>query len=170
MTETFEQYTARLLSLAADGDPRAILAATAARLGELLNGRPAGDLRWTPAPGRWSVAQIVAHLADAEIVFAYRVRTILAAPGTAIQAYDQNAWSSSQRGEHADPQMALNVIRALRESTLALLTRLNDEELERYGVHAERGKESLRHLISLYAGHDRNHLAQIERLIAERAA
>jgi hypothetical protein len=111
------------------------------------------------------VAQIVAHLADSEIVFAYRVRMILSSPGTAIQAYDQDAWSRTQHAETGDAQRSLALFTAIRESMLPLLRGLSDEELDRYGVHAERGKETLRHLRMLYAGHDRNHLAQIDRLL-----
>jgi len=165
MTETFQEYTARLLSLSAGADPFEVLAATPATIAGWIAGRRAADLQRSPGPGRWSIAQIVAHLADSEIVFAYRVRMILSTPGVAIQAYDQDAWSRAQRAEASDPQRSLSLFRAIRESTLPLLRGLNAEELERYGVHAERGKESLRHLLALYAGHDRNHLAQIERLL-----
>lgn len=165
MTETFAQYTARLLSLSAGADPFQILASTPATIAAWISGRAAADLRRSPEPQRWSVAQIVAHLADSEIVFAYRVRMILSSPGVAIQAYDQDAWSRAQHAESSDPHRSLALFTALRESMVPLLRRLSPEELERYGMHAERGRESVRHLLSLYAGHDRNHLAQIERLL-----
>ena len=165
MNETFQQYTDRLLSLSAGADPLAVLAATPQTIGTWIAGRTAVELQRSPSPSRWSVAQIVAHLADSEIVFAYRVRMILSTPGTPIQAYDQDAWSRAQRAERSDPQQSLALFRAIRESMLPLLRGLDDEELERYGMHAERGKESVRHLLALYAGHDRNHLAQIERLL-----
>ena len=168
MTETFQEYTARLLALAAGADPFDVLAATAPRIGRAIAGRRTEDLQWSPAPGRWSIARIVAHLADSEIVFAYRVRMILSAPGTAIQAYDQDAWDRVQRSDKSDAHASLALFAAVRPATLRLLRSLNEEELERYGMHAERGKESVRHLLSLYAGHDRNHLAQIDRLLAER--
>ena len=97
ITETFQEYTARLLALSAGSDPLAVLASTPATVARLIAGRTRASLQRSPAPGRWSVAQIVAHLADSEIVFAYRIRMILASPGTAIQAYDQDAWSRAQR-------------------------------------------------------------------------
>jgi hypothetical protein len=168
MTETFQEYTARLLSLSAGTDPFEILAATAPQIERAIAGRHDGELRWSSSPTRWSIAQIVAHLADAEIVFAYRVRMILASPGTPIQAYDQDAWSRAQHSESSDPHASLGLFTTVRTATLRLLRGLNEEELERSGIHAERGQESVRHLISLYAGHDRNHLTQIERLLAER--
>ncbi|HET7696910.1 MAG TPA: DinB family protein [Vicinamibacterales bacterium] len=165
IVETFEQYTARLLALSAGADPVEVLASTPATIARSIHGRSAAALQRSPGPGRWSAAQIVAHLADAEIVFAYRLRMILAAPGTAIQAYDQDAWSRVQRAESSDAQQSLALFAAIRESTVRLVRGLGAEELDRYGIHAERGRESVRHLLALYAGHDRNHLAQIERLL-----
>ena len=170
MPETFQEYSARLLGLAAGADPLAILASTPSRIAGLIGSLSAAELQRTPAPDRWSIAQIVAHLADSEIVFAYRIRMILSTPGTPIQAYDQDAWSRAQHAEKSDPQTSLALFRAIRESMIPLLSGLTNEELDRYGMHAERGKESIRHLLSLYAGHDRNHLAQIERLVAEHVA
>jgi hypothetical protein len=163
MTETFQEYTARLLSLSAGADPFEVLASTPRTIAGWIGGRNANDLRRQSSPDRWSIAQIVAHLADSEIVFAYRVRMILSASGTAIQAYDQDAWSRAQHAEASDAHRSLALFTAIRESMLPLLRGLADAELERYGIHAERGKESVRHLLALYAGHDRNHLAQIER-------
>jgi hypothetical protein len=168
MRETFEQYSARILALSAGSDPMSILASTPSRIREFIDGRAPEVLHH--APGRWSIAQIVSHLSDAEIVFAYRVRMILSEPGGPIAAYDQEKWSAAQHAETSDPHASLALMTAIRESTIRLLRGLNDEELDRYGIHAERGKESVRHLIKLYAGHDRNHLAQIEKVLAEQGA
>ena len=165
ITETFQEYTARMLSLSAGADPFEILGSTPAVIATLIGGRGVADLRRSPEPGRWSVTQIVGHLADSEIVFAYRIRMILASPGTPIQAYDQDAWSRAQHAESSDAQRSLALFTAIRQSMVPLLRGLGAEELERCGIHSERGKESVRHLIALYAGHDRNHLAQIERLL-----
>ncbi len=169
MTETFQQYTARMLSLAEGVDPITVLATTPGHIGALLAGLTRDDLQWSP-PGRWSIAQIVSHLADAEIVLAYRVRMILSAPGGPIQAFDQNAFVTSQHAERSDAHASLAVLSALRAATVRLFGSLSEEELDRFGLHAERGKESLRHMIRMSAGHDRNHLTQIERLAAERRA
>ena len=169
MNETFQEYAARLLSLSAGKDPLAVLGATPGRIAASIEDRSPQELRWTTRPSRWSIAQIVAHLADAEVVAAYRVRMILGAPGTAIQAFDQDAWAREMNYETRDTAASLSLFTALRTAQLELWRSLDDEKLDRFGVHAERGKESVRYLMSLYAGHDLNHLAQIERLIAERA-
>jgi tRNA-binding EMAP/Myf-like protein len=168
VSETFQEYSARLTALSAGKDSRAVLAATPARIGTLLAGLPLADLTWTTAPSRWSIAQIVAHLADAEVVAAYRFRMILAAPGTPLQAFDQDGWAREMSYAIRDAGASLALFTALRASLLSLISGLDDEKLDRFGVHAERGNESVRYLIGLYAGHDLNHLAQIERLIAER--
>jgi len=170
MSETFAEYQARLLALAEGADPFDVLSSTGARIAAHLAGRAAVDLQWSPEPKRWSIAQIVGHLADSEIVFGYRVRSILASPGTAIEAYDQDRWSDSQHAATSDAFAALSLFAALRMGNLGLLSRLTPEERERYGIHAERGRESIALMLRLYAGHDRNHLAQIERLLAARPA
>jgi tRNA-binding EMAP/Myf-like protein len=169
MIETIEQYTTRLLALAADADPLAIMAATPSEIGRMIAGRSAAELQWSPEPGRWSIAQIVAHVSDAEVVLAYRVRMILSAPGAPIQAYDQDAWSRAQHAESADAFEALALFTAVRTATLRLLRGLTDAERDRYGIHSERGQESIRRMTQLHAGHDRNHLGQIERLLASRS-
>jgi tRNA-binding protein len=168
VSETFQEYSARLLSLSRGKDGLSVLAATPARIGALIAGLTQEDLRWTTSPARWSIAQIVAHLADAEVVGAYRFRMILGAPGTPIQAFDQDDWAREMDYATRDAAASLALFTALRAALLPLVRDLDDEKLDRFGMHAERGKESVRHLIALYAGHDLNHLAQIERLLAER--
>jgi methionine--tRNA ligase beta chain len=166
VAETAQEYIDRMLGCVDDRDPREVLRNTAPRLGELISRRTDADLRWTPEPERWSTAAIVAHLADAEVVASYRVRMILAASGTPIQAFDQNQWASAFRYAEQDPFASLALFRALRGAWLDLIGSLDDAALDRYGVHAERGHESVRHLLRLYAGHDLNHLRQIEGLLA----
>src|SRR3954470_7878964 len=124
MPETFAEYTARLLALAEGAEPLEVLAATAARIGQAIAARGAADLQWSPDPGRWSIAQIVSHLADSEIVLAYRLRMILSAPGTAIQAYDQDRWSEGQQAAASDPFESLSLLAAVRTANLRLLRRL----------------------------------------------
>ena len=165
MGETFQEYTARMLAHAEGLDPFEVLESTADRIERLIAGRSADQLRRAPAPGKWSVAGIVAHLADSEIVLGYRVRMILASPGTAIQAFNQDEWVRTQHSERSDARDSLALFRPIRVATVRLLRSLNDEELDRFGIHAERGQESVRHLTRMYAGHDRNHLAQIEALV-----
>jgi len=164
MTETPQEYTRRLLSNVGTDDPWTILATTGPRLRELIAGRSRGELARTPAPGKWSIVQILAHLADAEVVAAWRFRSVLATDGVALQPFDQNVWADAFRYAEADPSESLELFEANRSALLSLLRRVDKGRYTHHGMHGERGKETIEHLVRLYAGHDRNHLAQVERL------
>lgn len=165
MNETPQQYIDRLLSNVGDADPWEILTSTAERLRQLVAGRSQADLAWKPAPDRWSVGEILAHLADCEVVAAWRLRTILATSGTTLQPFDQNRWAKALTYEHAPTDESLDVFEVNRRANVRLLRSVDPAMLDNFGVHAERGRESARHLVQLYAGHDRNHLRQIEGLL-----
>jgi hypothetical protein len=166
MSETQAQYKARILRHLDGREPLPLLAAAPDTLAALLAGVPPPLFARRPAPGKWSIQEITAHLADDELVGAYRIRLILADPGTAIQAFDQDRWAQTGRYAATDPSRALALFRALREANLALWERLSPAEWEHAGVHAERGVESIRDIAAYYAGHDLNHFAQIEAILA----
>jgi hypothetical protein len=167
MVETVQDYIARLTGLVGDRDPATMLAETPGRLRSLVNGATPAELTWTSAPTRWSVTQIVAHLADAEAVGAWRIRSVLAQDGCPLQAYDQNVWASAFRYEATDPAESLTLFETLRLATLRLLKRVDPARLAHAGLHQERGPEPILQIIKMYAGHDLNHLNQIERLLDE---
>jgi hypothetical protein len=125
-------------------------------------------MRKRPAADKWSAREILAHLADVEIVVGFRMRFILGAPGTPIAAYDQNAWVVSGHYEKRDPRKSLEQFRAAREANLALLKSLAQQQWKHHGMHAERGLESIEQMVRLTAGHDINHLQQIERIVSRR--
>jgi DinB superfamily len=166
MPETQAQYSARILRHVAGREPLPLLTAAPDTLAALLAAVPPALCARRPAPGKWSIQEVVAHLADDELVGAYRIRLILAAPGTAIQAFDQDRWAETGRYADTDPWRALALFRTLREANLALWHRLSPDEWERAGVHAERGVESIRDIATYYAGHDLNHFAQIGAILA----
>lgn len=168
MTETPQQYTARIMSKVNSEEPLKIQAATPRKIERLLKSASVAKLRKRPAPGKWSVAEIVAHLADAEIVVGWRVRSILGAPGTPIQAFDQDAWAAAGHYEQRNPKGSLAQLRATREANLALYKSLSPEQWKHYGMHSERGQESIEHIARMMAGHDVNHLQQIERILAPK--
>jgi len=166
MTETPQQYTQRILGYVEGQEPLAVLAATAKTLQRLIGGAPAATLRARPAPDKWSAGEIVAHLADAEIVGAFRMRFILGAPGSAVVAYDQAQWAKAGRYDTRDPHESLEQFRIVREGNLALLASLDREQWQHCGVHSERGRETIETIVRMFAGHDINHLRQIEKIIA----
>jgi hypothetical protein len=166
MTETQEQYKARILGYLAGRAPIALLATAPDTLEALVDGVPELLLDRRPAPTKWSIREIVAHLADDELVGAYRIRLILSAPGTPVQAFDQDAWAETGRYSATDIAQSLTLFRLLRAANVSLLRVLRPDEWERFGVHAERGRESVQDIAAYYAGHDLNHFAQIERILA----
>ena len=168
MNETPQQYTQRILSYIEGKDPQAVQAATAERLVQLIKGVSTSELRKHPAPEKWSVSEIIAHLADGEIVGGFRVRFILGSPGSPVLAYDQDKWVTSGHYDKRDPQKSVGLFRVLREANLTLLESLKPEQWKQYGMHSERGKESIEHIVRMFAGHDVNHLQQIEKIVAPK--
>ena len=164
-SETFTEYKARIFSYVTGQDPLLLQARAPDVLTSLVTGLSSGDLGRRPGPLKWSIREIVAHLADDELVGAYRIRLILSSPGTAIQAFDQDVWARTGRYSTADVTESLGLYRALRHQNLKLLNSLSSEEWDRFGVHAERGVESLRDIAVYFAGHDINHFRQIESIL-----
>jgi hypothetical protein len=161
-SRTVREYKARILSYQAGADPLVLQAKAPDILASLIDGLSTDELSRRPAPGKWCIREIVAHLADDELVGAYRIRLILSAPGTAIQAFDQDVWARTGRYSTSDVRESLALYCALRSANLKFLQSLTDEEWDMFGVHAERGVESLRDIAMYFAGHDINHFRQIE--------
>ncbi len=168
MKETPQQYTQRVLGYAEGKKPLAVQAATANKLARLIKGVPVSRLRKRPAPDKWSVSETLAHLADAEIVGGFRMRLILGAPGTPIAAFDQDRWVSSGHYDKRNPRRSVEQFRTLREANLALLKSLTPDQWQHHGVHSERGVETIDRIVHMFAGHDLNHLQQIERILAKQ--
>jgi hypothetical protein len=154
-------YRERLLGLLGDRDTLEALEANAERVEAAA--RKLGDrLSRSYGPGKWTGRQVLAHLADAEMATGFRVRQILAEDNHRIQGWDEGRWA--QRYEDVDPETALRSYRALRRWNLALFRGLSKADLDRKAVHPERGEETLGEIVRLLAGHDLNHLGQLERL------
>lgn len=168
MNETAQQYTQRILGNIEGKDALKVQSGTAKTIEKLMKGQPAGKLRKRPAPGKWSVGEIVAHLADAEVIVGWRIRAILAGPGTPIQAYDQDALAAARNYAKHDPKKSLEHFRAVRDANLGLYRSLSPEQWKHHGMHAERGEETLERIAHMMAGHDINHLQQIERILSPK--
>jgi len=165
MSLTPQQYTERILGQLEGRQPLSVLAATAATLDRLIGSVPAAALRSRPAPQKWAVNEILAHLADAEIVIAFRIRSILGSPGISVAAYDQDRWVTSGHYDERDSHKSVEQFRVLRDGNLALLESLEPEQWKHHGMHSERGPESIEHIVRMTAGHDINHLRQIEQIL-----
>jgi hypothetical protein len=168
MKETPQDYIKRITTHVEGKRPLEIQAATPKKLARLIKGVPASRLRKRPAPDKWSVNEILAHLAETEIVGSFRMRMILGAPGTPIAAFDQDAWVVSGHYEKRDSRKSLEQFRVLREANLALLKSLTPEQWKHYGMHAERGQETIEHVARMFAGHDLNHIGQVENILVKK--
>ncbi len=166
MSETAQQYIQRILGNLQGQEPLKVQAGTAKRIEKLLKSVPSAKLRKRPAPDKWSIAEIVTHLADAEIVGGFRMRMILGAPGTPIAAFDQDTWVTTGHYDKRDARKSLEHFRTIREANLALLKTLTPEQWKHHGIHSERGLETIEHIVRMFAGHDINHTKQIERILA----
>ena len=143
-----------------------MLAELDAWLDRRFSGVPDGALRRPEAPGKWSVAEVVQHLADSELVLGFRMRMILTEDRPAIQGYDQDRWAGTLRYPRGASRRSPSAAR-VRSATanLRVLRRLGPAEMERVGMHSERGPESLGHLIKLMGAHDLVHRRQIDRIL-----
>ena len=164
MQETAEQYIHRILGYVEGQDAIKVQRATASKLKKLTHGLTARQLKWRPEPAKWSISQIIAHLADAEIVASWRMRSVIGENGVTIQPFDQDCWASAFKYEDRDARRSLELFRVLRENNLEMLSEIPRETWENYGMHLERGKESIAHLARMFAGHDTNHVLQVERI------
>ena len=167
MQETAPQYIERILGYVEGQDAIKVQRSTAAKLKKLIHGLTPTQLKRKSEPGNWSIAEILAHLADAEIVASWRMRSVLGANGTAIQPFDQDVWASVFQYAKRDARQSLEVCRVLRENNLAMLKAIPRESWDNYGMHAERGKETIAHLARMFAGHDTNHVLQVERIAGQ---
>ena len=160
------KYSQAVLELVGRREPLSVLRETPAAAARAIEGLSPSELRKPETPGKWSIAQVLQHLADADLVGGWRVRLILAQDRPTLTGYDQDLWAERLHYADADPQQALEELRVLRRGNLGLIARATPEDLERVGVHSERGEESVGYLCGLYAGHDLLHLRQIARIRA----
>jgi DinB superfamily len=157
-------YVAALLELLGDADPVAVLTETPSALQRFLAAIPGHDLTRPEAPGKWSIRDVVQHLADSELVGGFRLRMVLAHDRPPLTGYDQDLWATRLRYSDVEVRDALEQFTGLRVANVRIWRRLTPGDLARVGIHGERGEESLEHLRRLYAGHDLLHLQQVERI------
>jgi hypothetical protein len=161
-----DAYREMLLGLLGDRDPAEVQAQLIDELQALVE-QAGSHLRTSPAPGEWSALEVLAHILDAEIVSAGRYRWILAHDQPTLIGYDQDLWVDRLHNRDDSPEEMLALLRELRTSHLRLWARTSKEERSRFGVHTERGQESFELTFRLIAGHDRFHVGQMRRTLAQ---
>lgn len=158
------EYTEAIVGLLGDRDPLEVLTATPSGLRQAVAGVSENALSTPEAPGKWSIRQVVRHLADTEIVWGWRLRLVLAQDRPTITGFDQDAWAERLRYDTSSVDEALDEFAALRRTHLRILSTASEADRARYGVHAERGEESVAHMMRMNAGHDLLHLRQLARI------
>ena len=165
MGESSEQYTARLAAYVQGKDPIAMQRQAPSTLAQLIEGIAEAKLRLRPAPHKWSVTEILAHLAEDELTSSWRYRQMLEHEGPQLLGFDQDLWA--RLGDYGVWKAceALEMFRLLREANLRMFAELAPQQWQRHGVHAERGKLTVRELCCHMAAHDMNHIDQVRRIL-----
>jgi uncharacterized damage-inducible protein DinB len=159
-----DAYVESVLEALGERDPLEVMRETPTKLRAIVSKLPASAITAREAPGKWSIGEVIQHLADSELVGANRFRMVMAHDSPPLLAYDQDLWAERLRYSESNVNDALEEFASIRRSNVRLFERASPTDFDRVGMHSERGEESLRHLLELYAGHDLVHLRQIERI------
>ncbi len=160
-----EAYRKKLAGLLGEQDPLDVLTNTPKQLAKIINGTRADVLRTQPFRDKWTPAEIVGHLSDAEWIFGYRMRQVFCENEPTILGMDHEFWVSKQRHNEREPSELLEMFTGLRLFNLGIWRRIGPDEMGRVGQHNERGPESLETMLRMNAGHDLSHLDQIARYL-----
>jgi uncharacterized damage-inducible protein DinB len=134
-------------------------------LAELVSNASGERLTARPSKDKWSVGEILAHLAEDEIATAWRYRQMVEHTGIELAGFDQDLWARLGQYGSRTPHESLELFRLLRAANLRFLEELTPAQWECFGIHAERGRISVRDLAGHMAGHDTNHIEQIRRIL-----
>jgi hypothetical protein len=159
-------YVRALLELLGPRDPLQVMGELLPWLTKRIAGVPEDALRQPELAGKWSVIEVVQHLADSDLVAGYRIRMVLSQDRPALQGYDQDRWASEFHYRDVSMGQAVDQLRGLRNANLHLWRGLSPAQLERVGLHSERGPESAGFLLRLMGAHDLVHRRQIDRILA----
>lgn len=168
MAETFEQYIARIESNVAGRNPMSILRRTPQALARAVGSATRPRLTARTASGKWSAGEILAHLSELELLWGCRIRLIVGQSGVPIVGMDQEVWAENSDYRSIDPRRSLALFTAIRRSNVDLLDRLTLAQRRRWGAHSQFGRLTIDRLTRLLAGHDVNHLRQVEERLSGR--
>jgi uncharacterized damage-inducible protein DinB len=160
-------YLARIREQASGREPLQAQAETASILAGLIATATDAQLRERPALGKWSIGEILAHLAEDEVSSAWRYRQMVEHSGLELAGFDQELWAKMGNYAGRDPRDSLTLFRLLRSANLDFLRNLSPEQWDCFGIHAERGRISVRDLATHMVGHDANHVEQIRRILSK---
>jgi hypothetical protein len=135
-------------------------------LAQLIHHVSGERLKTRPRSDKWSVGEILAHLAEDEVPIAWRYRQMVEHSGIELSGFDQDFWAQAGGYNSRDPQESLALFRLLRNANLQFLEALTTDQWKSFGIHAERGRITVRDLAIHMAGHDMNHIEQVRRILA----
>lgn len=136
-------------------------------LATVLTGAAGEEVDFAPSPGKWTIRQIMAHLADSELVGAHRLRLVIAEDNPTLTAFDQDAWNRNLDYARRKPAQSLETFRRLRAENYDLLKELPELTFERVGQHTESGTRTLRSLLQGYSEHAEEHARQLQEIRTE---
>jgi hypothetical protein len=147
-------------------DPLEVIAETPGQLAIFVRALGPERIEQSLGAGKWSAREIVCHLADCEIVWAYRLRQVLAQDHHTIQPFDQDKWAAPYAAY--DAPAALAVFSALRRWNISLIHAAPAGAFSKKVAHPERGELTFQDLLDTMGGHDLNHVKQLEAIVAKR--
>jgi len=127
---------------------------------------PTAAMQWRPAPGKWSVHEVIVHCADSETNANLRIRYLLAEEQPVIQGYDQDRWAKVLDYHALPVETALATVEAVRANTVPVLKRMSERDWQRVGTHSESGRYAAEDWLKIYAEHLEIHTRQLERNLA----
>ncbi len=162
---TTTAYRKRVLGFLGNHDPLEVLGGTGDVLGGVVRDHDRKCMQVRPIEGKWTPCEVLGHLCDCEWVYGYRARLILCEENPPILGMDQDLWVAGQHYNEREPRELVEEFRRLRAYNLRMWQGMTPQDLERTGLHSERGPESLGLILKLLAGHDLLHLDQLKRLL-----
>lgn len=159
-------YLTETLELLGDQDPLTVLAETPEYILSKVEELEEEQFHIPEGPVKWSLAQVFAHLADAEIIFGWRARMVLTAESPLLPGWDEGLLLAKVDGANTDPEQALDTFLTLRDWNMRVWQCASDADLARIGIHPSRGPESFELLRKMTAGHDLRHRRQVDRIVA----
>ncbi len=154
-------YSRRILANLEGKDPQKVFASGPSALKRSIAGLTSAQMRRRPGPGKWPIAYLVHHICDAEVGLAFRMRLALAESGSRFSAFDQDLWAAGLHYDRRSVADSLTLYTVLRKSHLEFLKLARRGDLQKFGIHEERGRETVERLVHMLAGHDLNHRRQI---------
>lgn len=164
------KYLAGLIARVGDRNPLDVLEQTPSLIGELVRSAPPEVLKRRPFAGKWTPVEVVGHLVDTEFTFGYRIRTIYCDDEPQIIGMDQDKWAAAQKHAERDPLEIAGDFAAMRKINIRFYRSIPKSAYDKVGIHSERGREKLGHMIHYIAGHDLSHIDQLTQYIAAAKA